>query len=210
MVFGALISGQLLSRAGGHYRLQGGIGIAVMALGCFLLSRMTVETGYAAAVLNIVIAGFGLGITMPLFTIAVQNAVPYSVMGIATSSTAFFRSLGGVFGLAVAGSVLSSRFSSDFFGNLPSTVSAAVPSQQLSQMVDNPQALFSAEALLQLKVFFEGLGAQGMQLFDQLLATLRGALSSALSEVFLVALGVVGVAFIINLFLKEIPLRKHL
>jgi len=210
MVFGALISGQLLSRAGGHYRLQGGIGIAVMALGCFLLSRMTVETGYAAAVLNIVIAGFGLGITMPLFTIAVQNAVPYSVMGIATSSTAFFRSLGGVFGLAVAGSVLSSRFSSDFFGNLPSTVSAAVPSQQLSQMVDNPQALFSAEALSQLKVFFEGLGAQGMQIFDQLLATLRGALSSALSEVFLVALGVVGVAFIINLFLKEIPLRKHL
>jgi MFS family permease len=210
MVFGALLSGQLLSRAGGHYRLQGGIGIALMALGCFLLSRMTVDTSYASAVMNIVIAGFGLGMTMPLFTIAVQNAVPYAVMGIATSSTAFFRTLGGAFGLAVAGSVLNSCFSSEFFGNLPSSVSAAVPSEQLSQMVDNPQALFSPEALAQVKGFFEGLGAQGMQIFDQLLATLRGALSSALSEVFLVALGVIGVAFLVNLFLKEIPLRKHL
>ena len=210
MVCGALISGQLLSRAGGHYRLQGGIGIAVMALGSFLLSRMTVDTSYATAVLNIVISGFGLGITMPLFTIAVQNAVPYAVMGIATSSTAFFRTLGGAFGLAVAGSVLNSRFSSEFFGNLPSSVSAVVPNEQLSQMVDNPQALFSSEALSQLKGFFEGLGAQGMQIFDQLLATLRGALSSALSEVFLVALGVVAAAFVVNFFIKEIPLRKHL
>jgi len=85
-----------------------------------------------------------------------------------------------------------------------------MPNEQLSRMVDNPQVLFSSDALSQLKAFFEGLGAQGMQMFDQLLATLRGALSSALSEVFLVALGVVAAAFIINLFIKEIPLRKHL
>jgi EmrB/QacA subfamily drug resistance transporter len=210
MICGSLISGQLLSRAGGHYRLQGGVGIAIMAVGLYLLSRMTAETGYATAVMNIVISGFGLGITMPVYTIAVQNAVPYSVMGIATSSTQFFRSLGGAFGLTVAGSVMNSRFTSEFFGNLPSSVSAVMPNEQLSRMVDNPQVLFSSDALSQLKAFFEGLGAQGMQMFDQLLATLRGALSSALSEVFLVALGVVAAAFIINLFIKEIPLRKHL
>ncbi len=77
-------------------------------------------------------------------------------------------------------------------------------------MVDNPQALFSSDALAQLKGFFEALGAQGVQLFDQLMATLRGALSSALSEVFLVSMGVVAVAFVVNFFVKEIPLRKHL
>lgn len=210
MICGSLLSGQLLSRAGGHYRLQGGVGIAIMAVGSYLLSRMTAETGYATAVMNIVVSGFGLGITMPVFTIAVQNAVPYAVMGIATSSTAFFRTLGGAFGLAVAGSVMSSRFSSEFFGNLPSSVSAVMPSQQLSQMVNNPQALFSSDALSQLTGFFEGLGAQGMQIFDQLMATLRQALSSALSEVFMVSMGVVAVAFVVNFFVKEIPLRKHL
>jgi hypothetical protein len=77
-------------------------------------------------------------------------------------------------------------------------------------MVNNPQALFSSDALSQLKGFFETLGAQGMQIFDQLMATLRQALSSALSEVFLVSMGVVAVAFVINFFIKEIPLRKHL
>lgn len=210
MICGSLLSGQLLSRAGGHYRLQGGAGIAIMAVGAYLLSRMTAETSYVTAVTNIVVSGFGLGITMPVYTIAVQNAVPYAVMGIATSSTAFFRSLGGAFGLAIAGSVMNSRFASEFFANIPSSVSAAMPSQQLSQMVDNPQALFSTEAMSQLRSFFEGLGAQGMQIFDQLLATLRQALSSALSEVFLVSMGVVTVAFVINFFIKEIPLRKHL
>jgi hypothetical protein len=49
-----------------------------------------------------------------------------------------------------------------------------------------------------------------MQIFDQMMATLRQALSSALSDVFLVSMCVVAVAFVINFFVKEIPLRKHL
>jgi predicted MFS family arabinose efflux permease len=85
VIVGSFISGQLLSRAGGHYRIQGAVGIAIMGAGLALLSRMTAETGYPQAVLNIVITGFGLGITMPLYTIAVQNAVPYNLLGAATS-----------------------------------------------------------------------------------------------------------------------------
>ncbi len=54
------------------------------------------------------------------------------------------------------------------------------------------------------------MGSQGVQLFEQLLSTLREALNSALTEVFFVAFCAIVVAFIINLFLKEIPLRKHL
>ncbi|MCK4698601.1 MAG: MFS transporter, partial [Dehalococcoidia bacterium] len=210
LVVGSVISGQVLSRAGGHYRLQGTAGIIIMALGFFLLSRMTVETSYATAAMNIVVMGFGLGITMPMYIIAVQNAVPYSVMGIATSTNAFFRSIGGALGLAVVGSLMTHRFATEFKEGLPPEVSAVVPSEQLSSIIDNPQALVSPEAQDQLRSFFESMGSQGAALFEQLLSTLREALNSAVTEVFLVALGVIAVAFLANFFIKEIPLRKHL
>jgi predicted MFS family arabinose efflux permease len=209
LVMGGFISGQLLSRAGGHYRVQGAVGIAIMALGMALLSRMTVDTSYRTAVVNIVVMGFGLGIILPLYTIAVQNAVPYSVLGVATSSTAFFRSIGASVGLAIFGSVMTNRFASEFANNIPPTIKAIIPPELLASLAHNPQALVSAEAQDQLRSILEQTGPQGSALFEQLLQVLRQALDSALSEVFLIGLFVVALAFVIHLFIREIPLRKQ-
>lgn len=208
MVTGALVSGQILSHTGGHYRLQGIVGLTIMALGMVLLSRMTVETSYATAIVNIVLMGFGLGVTMPLYTIAVQNAVPYEVLGVATSSTAFFRSLGGTVGLAVFGSVMNNRFASEFINGLPSAVKAIIPPERLLALAHNPQALVSADAQVQLRNLFDSLGVQGAAVFEQVLSALRQALCSGLSEVFLIGFGIMLIAFIVNLFLKEVPLSK--
>jgi EmrB/QacA subfamily drug resistance transporter len=209
MVAGSFFSGQMLSRAGGHYRIQGIIGLAIMGAGMTLLSRMTVETSYGSAVVNIVITGFGLGITMPLYTIAVQNAVPYNMLGVATSSTAFFRSIGGSVGLAIFGSVMNNRFASEFTDRLPSVVKTMVPAKELEVLAHNPQALMSPEAQEQLRGIIEQIGPQGAELFQQVLQVLRQSLDSALSQVFLFALLAVAIAFLINLFIKEIPLRKQ-
>jgi len=209
MVAGSFISGQMLSRAGGHYRIQGAIGIAIMGAGLALLSRMTVETSYSSAVVNIVITGFGLGITMPLYTIAVQNAVPYNLLGVATSSTPFFRSLGGSVGLAIFGSVMNNTFASEFTSKLPPAIKAMVPAQQLEALAHNPQALMSPEAQSQLQRIIEQTGPQGAELFQQVLQALRQSLDSALSQVFLFTLLAVAIAFLINFFIKEIPLRKQ-
>ncbi len=208
MVGGSFISGQLLSRAGGHYRIQGAIGLAIMAVGMYLLSRMSIETSYASAVVNIVITGLGLGIIMPLYTIAVQNAVPYEVLGTATSSTTFFRSIGGSVGLAIFGSVMNNRFSMSFMDNLPSSVKSIIPMARLDLLIHNPQVLVSGAAQTQLKNIFETLGEQGIVIYEQVLLLLRQSLDSALSEVFLVGVVVIVIAFFINLFIKEIPLRK--
>jgi EmrB/QacA subfamily drug resistance transporter len=207
-VSGSLISGQLLSRAGGHYRIHGIIGVAIMAVGLFLLSRMTLETTYTAAVINIVIMGFGLGITMPLYTIAVQNAVPYSILGAATSSVAFFRSIGGTFGLAVFGTIMTNSFASNFLAKIPDLVKSAIPAPTLSSMANNPQALVSVDAQTQLKNLLTPLGEQGLAAFNQILQVMRQSLSQALTHVFLIALAIAIVAFILNFFLREIPLRK--
>jgi EmrB/QacA subfamily drug resistance transporter len=209
VVVGAVISGQLLSRAGGHYRIQGIAGISLMALGLFLLTRMTVDTTSGTAVINIVITGLGLGITMPLYLIAVQNAVPHSVLGIATSTNAFFRTLGGAFGLAIAGSVLNRSFLTEFTDKLPNTITDIIPQEQLSAIADNPQALVSPEAQTQLQAVFAGLGEQGIELYNNLVITLREALNTALSNVFLVGLVVILFALAASLFIKQIPLRKH-
>jgi EmrB/QacA subfamily drug resistance transporter len=209
MVLGSFISGQILSRAGGHYRIQGAVGIAIMAVGMFLLSTMTLDTGYFAVVVNVVITGFGLGVTIPLYVIAVQNTVSYEVLGVATSSVAFFRSIGGSVGLAIFGSVINNRFAASFTSALSPSAKAMIPPQQLEFLVHNPQALVSVEAQTQLKQMFSMFGAQGTALFDQVLQVLRQALDFALTEVFLVGVGVLGAAFIVNLFIKEIPLRKQ-
>jgi len=209
MVLGSVISGQILSRAGGHYKIQGAIGLAIMATGIALLSRMTVETSYARAVTNIVVTGFGLGITMPLYIIAVQNAVPYNVMGIATSSAAFFRSIGGAFGLAIFGSVMNNRFASEFLSGLSPEAKEVISPEPLNSIVHNPEALLNAEAQSQLKSIFEHLGPQGVALFEQVFQTLKVALNSAITQVFFIAMAIVLVAWVASFFIKEIPLRKQ-
>jgi EmrB/QacA subfamily drug resistance transporter len=205
LVAGSIISGQLLSRAGGHYRLLGMIGLGVLALGLWLLSQMSAETSNARAITNIVVTGFGLGITMPLYVLAIQNAVPYSALGTATSSAAFFRSISGAFGLTIFGTVMNNRFASEFTAELPSQVKEVMPASQLDSIVHNPQALFSTDATDQLKSFFEQL-PQGMTLFNQLMHTLKSALNSGITEVFFLAFILVAVGWVANFFLKEIPL----
>lgn len=209
MVLGSFLSGQTLSRAGGHYKIQGAIGLALMAIGIGLLSRMSVDTNYTMAVINMVLTGFGLGITMPAYIIAIQNAVPYEILGVATSSAAFFRSIGGAVGLAVLGSVMNNRFAPEFIKGLPPEAKAIIPPQQLDFLVHNPQVLVSPEAQAQLKGAMAQLGPQGATLLQQIMPALRHALDSALSQVFFIGFLVLLLAFIANFFIKEIPLRKQ-
>ncbi len=208
LVLGSFVSGQFLSRTGGHYKIQGIIGLAILISGLALLSGMGMQTTFPAAVLNISITGIGLGVITPLYTIAVQNSVPYRLLGIATSSTAFFRSLGGAFGLAVMGSVMNTKFSAGFISRIPEAVKATVPMAHLTAMAHNPQALVNPAKQKILEDAVIKLSPQGSQLFEQLMAALRQALQLALSQVFFTGMLVVIIAFFLNLLIKEIPLRK--
>jgi EmrB/QacA subfamily drug resistance transporter len=106
-------SGQVISRTG-KYRAFPIAGSAVTALGLWLLSRMGVGTSGALDALYMVVLGLGLGLVMQVLVIVVQNAVPHSELGVATSGATFFRSIGGSFGTAVSGAI----FSNLLVGNL--------------------------------------------------------------------------------------------
>lgn len=209
VIAGSFASGQLLVHTGGHYRIQGTVGIAIMTAGMALLSRMGPDTEYMAAVMSIALTGFGLGVTIPLYTIAVQNAVPYSVLGVATSLTIFFRTIGGSVGLAMLGAVLANRFSAGMVARLPDAVKGFVSPQMVDSLAHNPQTLLSPQAQGKLQSLFAYLGPSGPELYEQTLRALRESLSAAISTVFLISVFIMVIAFVANFFLKELPLRRE-
>ena len=151
--------------------------------------------------------GFGLGTTFPTFTIAVQNAVPYGLLGVATSATQFYRSIGGTLGLAILGAAMASRFVDALSTSLAPGVRRAVPSDLLSGLEKNPQALINPEALVALREAIVRSETGSPELADELLIGLRESLASAISDVFVISLAAVAVAFAATLLLKEVPLR---
>ncbi|MCL2707054.1 MAG: MFS transporter [Dehalococcoidia bacterium] len=208
-VTGSFISGQLLSRAGGHYRVQGMAGLLIMSIGVFLLTRISPDTSYGHIILSMVLTGFGLGITFPLYTIAVQNSVPYRMLGVTTSTVPFMRSIGASVGLAIFGSTMISRFEASFTANLPQSVKDVLPAEQVQALARDPQSLVSTATQAEIKDFLIQASSQGEQLFEQLLQTLKTALSSALQQIFIIALIALVVAVVAQFFIKEIPLRKE-
>jgi predicted MFS family arabinose efflux permease len=102
----SILSGQYISRKG-RYKPFPIAGTAIMVVGLFLLSTMDPATTRAAASGFMFVLGLGLGLTMQVLVLAVQNAVDYKDLGVATSGATLFRSIGGSVGTAVLGSIFS-------------------------------------------------------------------------------------------------------
>jgi EmrB/QacA subfamily drug resistance transporter len=200
MIGASVISGQIISRTG-RYKLPGLLGMVLMAFGLFLLAGMGAETPYEIVVRNMIILGLGMGPAMPVFTLAAQNAVRVSQLGVVTSLTQFGRSIGSTLGVALFGSLLTNEFGPAFRAALPTSLTESVPPELLAQF-QNPQVLLNptlADTMRQMLA---------PQIIDGLLAAVRTGLVGALHEVFLLgaALGVCGV--VLTVFLKELPLRR--
>ncbi len=204
IVVGATLSGQLLARTGLRYRAFGLGGIAVMTVGLYLVSTMDQNTSFARAVAYIAIMGAGLGSTFPTFMLAVQNSIPFNLMGTATSAIQFYRSIGGMLGLALFGAVLSNRFATKLDEMLPDSVRDTLPPERIEAIEQNPQALVDPSALAELQSRFTGTG--GQQAADQFLTALKTSLSGAISDVFTISLTLVAISLVVTVFLK-IPAR---
>ncbi len=205
-IVSSMISGQILARTG-RYKILALVGFAIGATGLFLLSRLGVTATSGDVALRMVVTGLGIGVSMSLFTIVVQNAVSRREMGAATAALTFFRSIGGTIGVAVLGSVMTNRFNSAFEANLPATLRQQIPAAQL-EALRNPQVLLSHAATTKIHDSFTAFGPQGETLFAGLMLAIRQSLATAVTTLFLVAAGALVLAFVAVLFLKEIPLRK--
>jgi EmrB/QacA subfamily drug resistance transporter len=102
----SIVSGQIISRRG-RYRVFPILGSALASLGLLLLSTMTLETPRLTMYLYLSTFGLGLGMVLQVMVLAVQNAVPYEDLGVATSSVTLFRFIGGSLGTAVLGAIFA-------------------------------------------------------------------------------------------------------
>lgn len=142
LIFGAVMSGQLASRLG-YYKMLIIIGLCLMMGGFFLLSTLTADTPYARVILYMVVLGLGIGPALPLFNLAIQNAVKPWEIGVATSSGQFFQQMGSTIGTAVFGAILSATLAPGIASNLKAAETGQ-PAAVVAQLESTRQKITSA------------------------------------------------------------------
>ena len=187
MVVGGVVAGQVLSRTSGLYRIQALVCAGLMTAGLFLLSTLGATDGVVLSLIYIVIAGLGIGGIVATLSIGVQNHVPFGVVGAATSALQFYRSVGGVMGLAVLGLLLATRFSSSLEEATPEAVKGALSVGRFEELKSDPQALVDSATADSLRVDLAASGPNGATLAELLMNSLGVALREALDSVFVVA-----------------------
>ncbi|MER6313999.1 MDR family MFS transporter [Streptomyces sp. NPDC001581] len=191
MVFGLLIasvfSGNVTSKTG-QYRIFPIVGNAVTGIGLYLLSRMQPGTSTLLESLYMFVLGTGIGLSMQVLTIAVQNTVDYADLGTATSGVTFFRTLGSAFGTAVFGTIYANHLGPELKAGIAEA--ARITGQdpaRLAEAASTPEGVH--------------------RLSPEAAAPIIDAYAEALHTVFLWTVPVAVFGFVAGLFLKQVKLR---
>ena len=179
----SITSGQIISRTG-KYRFFPIAGSAVMTLGLFLLHLMGVDSATWQDSLYMLILGMGIGGVMQVLVIIVQNGVPHSELGVATSGATFFRSIGGSFGTAIFGAI----FANVLVGNLASHLHG----------ITLPAGFNAADATPALLKHLPAVVHEGFV----------AGYAESIQTVFLVAVPIAALAFLFSWLIPQVELRQ--
>lgn len=181
MMIGSIGGGRLISKLG-KYRIFPIVGSLLVMASYFMFSHIAIDTNRALISSWMVLLGLGLGLIMPVMVLAVQNATAREEMGTATSVVTFFRSIGSSLGAAIFGAILINRLNYHLSQTLPGAAhtSVQVSSSSLNNLASLPTSVVH---------------------------TVLNAFAQSFADVFLYAIPVTIVAFIIALFLRDVPLR---
>ncbi len=198
MIGSSALCGQFIARSGKYKPFMLG-GSVLIALGLFLLAHVGPNTTVLDLAWRVLIMGIGLGPSMGTFNIVVQNAVPRTQMGVATSSTQFFRQIGGTVGVAVFGAVLTHTLAVE---------TAKLPPQ--------PGAQVHILGISDLQKLALGGGPEGAPVAGahapgpaRVDPAVRAVITHSITELFQVAVGVAGLAFLLLLLLPVLPLEHR-
>ncbi|MFF0466208.1 MDR family MFS transporter [Micromonospora zamorensis] len=188
MILGLLVSstlsGRIITRTGRWKRFLV-IGTALLTAGFALMGTLRADTSFTLLSVYMALVGIGLGMTMQNLVLAVQNTVGTHELGVASSTVAFFRSLGGAIGVSVLGAVLAHKVTG-----------------------------YTAEGLGRLGIAASGSGSGGVlpdvhTLPGPIRAVVESAYGHGAGDIFLVAAPFALIALIAVSFIKEVPLRQH-
>jgi EmrB/QacA subfamily drug resistance transporter len=212
VIIASVVSGQIVARTGKYKTLLVG-SIALVCIGSLLFTNLVASSSTWVIIAWQFVLGVGIGPTLAVFTIVVQNAVPFNKLGVATSSIAFFRQIGGTVGLSIAGSLFATQ------------VSAGIPTRLLANGV--PQGVvngfqgtgFDQNSLLgvgttlgqQILATTPAPARQAVEPFiNQIVTSIYEAISLAIGSIFWLSLGASLLALLAVFIIREIPLRSSI
>jgi EmrB/QacA subfamily drug resistance transporter len=181
----SIASGQAVARSG-RYKVFPVVGTALMTLGLYLMSLIGVSTNDYLTALYMLVFGVGMGLVMQVLIVAVQNAVSYEDLGVATSGATFFRMIGGSFGTAVFGAIYANLLR----GNVLDALHRHSLPGGLNLGNSNAQSLARLSAALHSGVVH--------------------GIADTISTVFLVSVPISAVSFGLSWLLPEITLRRSI
>ncbi len=228
----SILCGALVSRL--HcYQWSVVLGAALLTLGAFLMTRVTFATSSLAITGNMIVLGLGVGATLPIVTVAVQNAIPQHLLGAGTGAISYLRQLGSTLGVALIGTVVNTTFADELAHHLPPTAShlphtvlAAATSLQILQSATAQQSLKHrfVQGAVQQTVAQIPPGPQHDQmvtqvtarvttqvtsLLDQIFSASRDALVIGIEHAFVGALAICGAILVVSFFLKDVSFKQQ-
>ncbi len=215
VIASSIVSGQIVARSG-KYKVLLLASITILGIGTYLFTNLTATTETPLVWLWQVVLGIGIGPTLAVFTIVIQNAVPFSKLGVATSNLTFFRQIGGTVGLSIAGSLFGTQLAT----LLPERFLAnRIPQAFVDQFQGSAGTGFDLNNLV-------GVGGDlGQSILAALPATQRPmvepfiptivtsvyeAISLAIASIFWLGVGAAVVGVVAVLVIRELPLRTSL
>ena len=197
MILTSIVVGLLISRTGRYkgFLIAGGI---VLVLGYGMLAGLEYGDTQWHLTATMIVIGLGLGMSMQVYTLVVQNAVARRELGTATAAIQFFRNIGSTLGTAVLGTVMTASMSTSLSDRI-----AALPAEDLAELTTAGSTLDASgleNAVLDPSALAD--------LPDLLVTPLRQGMSDAMHLVFLAALPFAALALLLSLFIKQVPLRE--
>jgi hypothetical protein len=180
----SIVGGQIVSRTG-RYRVFPILGTAIMTVGLFLLSQLSPHTSTLQASVYMFVTGCGIGLAMQVLIVAVQNAVPYEDLGVATSGNTLFRNIGSTIGTAIVGTIFATQLASRLRDAFPHASSSQLSTSHLSTA---------------------GLANLPPEVHAAYLAAYAGSLDTAFKVAGFISIA----AFAASWFITELPMRTTL
>jgi EmrB/QacA subfamily drug resistance transporter len=215
LILSSIVSGLIVSRTGRYKWLLVGA-IVLMGVGTALMTNLTADTPLPIVWFWMFLVGLGVGPTFSVFTIVVQNAVPFSVLGVATSNLTFFRQIGGSVALAIVGTIFGSSFLEQIgpqlgIAGVPPEVAAGFAQATSSGTLDfnNLTGVGDLGAAI-LAAIPAAAQAVVAPFITQIVAGIHQAFSLAVAQTFWIGVGAAIISAIAASFMIEHALRTEI